>query len=361
VGILTKILLAPFSLLYGSGAWLRNYLYNKHFLRSIHFDVPVINVGNLSTGGTGKTPQVDYLINLLKAQYPVGMLSRGYRRSSSGYQDVNIDSTALEVGDEPLLIKWKHPEIAVAVSEDRATGIPSLVSEKPLGFTVILDDAFQHRTIRSGLNILLTPYNNLYTDDWILPMGNLREFRNGADRADIIIVSHAPTTLSKKEREQVVAKLAPKAYQHIFFSHIQYQRPYQVFQERLLPAAFNEKQQVVLLTGIANSDKMRSYLETQCQEVFERRFADHHSFTQQDIESVINTYNNIEGQEKIIVTTEKDLTRLMPFAASFNKAGVKLLCLPIKVNFVPEEKRRFDRAIHFFVEKTLEEYTKGEN
>lgn len=358
---LRKILLAPFGLLYGAGVLLRNYLYDKHFLHSIHFDVPVINVGNLSTGGTGKTPHVDYLIDLLKEHYPLGVLSRGYRRKTTGYRDVQVNDTANQAGDEPLLIKWKHPEVAVAVSEDRATGIPSLVSQKPFGFTVILDDAFQHRTIRAGLNILLTPYHDLYTDDWILPMGNLREFKDGADRADIIIVSHTPLKLSPHERQQIIDKIAPKNYQLVFFSHITYRPPYQVFQERLLPATFNKSQAVILLTGIANSNKMRAFLETQCGEVYERKFADHHEYTQQDIESVVNTYNNLESQEKLIVTTEKDLTRLLPFAAVFNKAGIKLLCLPIKVNFVPEEKKKFDRAIHFFIEKTLEEYAQAEN
>lgn len=357
---LTKILLSPFTLLYGLVIALRNALYKHKYFRSISFDIPVINVGNLSTGGTGKTPHVDYLINLLKTHYPLGVLSRGYRRKTTGYLDVNTRHSARDVGDEPLLLKWKHPEVAVAVSEDRALGIPNLASQKPPSFTVLLDDAFQHRSIRAGLNILLTPFHDLYTDDFLLPMGNLREFKSGAKRADIIIVSHSPVVISEEERNAVIAKISPESYQHVFFSFIDYMRTYQVFQEEIKVLIPEKDSHILLLTGIANNQKMKSYLDSLCGKVYERSFADHHSYSEQDIESVINTYHDLKAEKKYIITTEKDLTRLFPFANSFNNAGIKVLCLPIKVNFASEDKRRFNKAIHFFIEKTIEEYLSPE-
>jgi tetraacyldisaccharide 4'-kinase len=353
---LFKILLAPFTLLYAIGIAIRNFLYNNNYFRAISFDIPVISVGNLSTGGTGKTPHVDYLIDLLKTHYSLGVLSRGYRRKTNGYLDVQTSHTALDVGDEPLLLKWKHPEVAVAVSEDRALGIPSLASQKPHSFTVLLDDAFQHRSIRAGLSILLTPYHDLYTDDFLLPMGNLREFKSGAERADIIIVSHSPSNLSQSEKDAIKIKIAPKDYQKVFFSYLKYYQTYQVFQEEIYPIIPEEDSHILMLTGIANNSKMKDYLSTLCDKIYERKFADHHTYSDQDIESVINTYNDLKAPNKYIVTTEKDLTRLFPFAHLFNKAGIKLLCLPIKVNFAAEEKSRFNQVIHFFIEKTIEDY-----
>lgn len=353
---LGKILLSPFALIYGVVIFIRNYLYTNQYFRAASFDLPVISVGNLSTGGTGKTPHVDYLIQLLKPYYPVGVLSRGYRRKTSGYLEVTTNHTALDVGDEPLLTKWKYPEIAVAVSENRAMGIPSLASTKPPNFIVLLDDAFQHRSVRPGLNILLTPYHDLFTDDYILPIGNLREFRGGANRADLIIVSHTPPDITESEKHQIQEKIQPKNYQFVFFSYISYLPMYQVFQENMMRVKPSEESEIVLLTGIANNNKILDYTEGKFSKVFPRAFADHHTYNAQDIESIIATFKDVKGKEKYIITTEKDLTRLMPFASAFNKAQIKVLCLPIKVNFVGEDEQRFNKAIYFFVHKTLEEY-----
>ena len=354
--MLSKILLMPFTLLYGIGIAFRNFLYDNKYFRSIRFDIPVINVGNLSTGGTGKTPHVDYLIDLLKAHYPLGVLSRGYRRKTSGYMNVKTNHKARDVGDEPLLLKWKHPEIEVAVSEDRSIGIPSLASQKPPTFTVLLDDAFQHRGIRAGLNILLTPYHELYTDDFLLPVGNLREFKSGAKRADLIIVTHSPQQLTQQEKDRIKTKLSPQDYQHVFFSFLDYHPIYQVFKEDIALISPEKGSDILLLTGIANHSKMKDYLAAKFNKVYERSFPDHHTFTNQDVESIINTYKDLKGKDKYIITTEKDLTRLFPHAQAFNNVGIKVLCLPIKINFEAKEKQRFNKIIHFFIEKTLEEY-----
>ena len=357
---LGKILLAPFALIYGLIIFIRNYLYDQNYFRAASFDLPVISVGNLSTGGTGKTPHVEYLINILKPYYPLGVLSRGYRRKTSGYLEVLATHSAIDVGDESLLTKWKHPDTTVAVAENRALGIPSLVSGKPPNFVVLLDDAFQHRGIKPGLNILLSTYHNLYTDDYLLPVGSLREFKGGAKRADLIIVTHTPFNISADEKQSILAKIAPKKYQHVFFSYISYLPMYQVFQSAIERVEPSKDSEIVLLTGIANNDKLLAHTETRFSKVYTRSFADHHTYTAQDIESIIATYKDLKSEEKYIVTTEKDLTRLVPFAANFNNAQIKVLCLPIKINFVAGDKERFDKAIYFYIHKTLEEYFKEE-
>lgn len=356
MGFFSKILLAPFALIYASIISIRNYLYKNQYFRAISFDVPVINVGNLSTGGTGKTPHVDYLIHLLKEHYPIGVMSRGYRRKTSGYLEVLPQHKAIEVGDEPLLTKWKHPEITVSVVEDRAMGIPSLVSGKADDFVVLLDDAFQHRGVKPGLNILLTPFYDLYVDNNILPLGNLREFKTGADRADIIIVSHSPQNLNDVNKNLVIQKLKAKPYQYVFFSSIAYQNMYQVFSNNKEAITISKDSDIILVTGIANNKNILAHLEENYKSVFTRKFSDHHHYSEQDIESIINTYNNLNSQNKFIITTEKDLTRLAPFAQNFINAKIKVLCLPIKIIFATQEEEKFNKAIFFYIQKTLEEY-----
>ena len=357
MNFLTKILLAPFALIYGLVIFIRNYLYKNQYFRAISFDIPVINVGNLSTGGTGKTPHVDYLINLLKEHYPVGVMSRGYRRKTNGFLEVNTHNKAIEVGDEPLLTKWKHPDITVSVAEDRGMGIPSLVSGKEDNFVVLLDDAFQHRGVRPGLNILLTPFYDLYVDSNILPLGNLREFKSGADRADIIIVSHSPKNLNDVNKNIVIQKLQPKPYQHVFFSSVAYQNMYQVFSNNKEAITISKESDIILVTGIANNKNILAYLEENYNSVFPRKFGDHHHYTEHDIESIITTYQNLSSQNKYLITTEKDLTRLAPHAQKFINANIKVLCLPIKIIFAPQEQEKFNKAIFFYIQKTLEEYS----
>ena len=207
-------LLFPFSLLYGGITALRNFLYNKGFLKSKSYDFPVICVGNLSTGGTGKSPMIELLISFLKDNHKIAVLSRGYKRKTSGYREVIITSSVEEVGDEPLQFKKKYPDITVAVCEDRQTGIKKL---KSMADVVLLDDAFQHRKVKASLNILLTPFDELYMDDCMLPTGNLREPKFGAKRADVIVVTKCPENISDSTMEAVKRKLKPKPHQEIYF------------------------------------------------------------------------------------------------------------------------------------------------
>ncbi|MEZ4928706.1 MAG: tetraacyldisaccharide 4'-kinase [Chitinophagales bacterium] len=360
MSILNKIILSPFALLYAMVIAIRNFLYKKRFFRSVKFGVPVICIGNLSTGGTGKTPHIDYLIATLKHNYSVGVISRGYRRKTTGYAEVQTNSKAIDVGDEPLLLKWRHPEAHIAVSESRAFGIPKLVHNKEENFVVLLDDAFQHRAVRAGLNILLTKYNDLYIDNQILPLGNLREFKSGADRADIIIVTNTPKDISKEDKNAIVAKLKPKSYQYVLFSNIVYQKTYYIQNNQIKFAELEKDSSIILVSGIANNNSLVQYLENKYANVYQRKFSDHHQFTAQDVESIISTYKNTSATKKYLLTTEKDLTRLLPFIEEFNKNEILIHCLPIRINFAPEEREKFDKLIHFFVDTTLEEYLNQE-
>lgn len=356
MSIFNKLILVPFAIIYAVVIALRNFLYKKRIFRSVKFGVPVICVGNLSTGGTGKTPHIDYLVSLLKTNYTVGVLSRGYRRKTSGYIDVLSNSKAVEVGDEPLLLKWKHPEAHIAVSESRAFGIPKLTHNKEDNFVILLDDAFQHRAVRAGLNILLTKFNDLYVNSQILPLGNLREFKSGANRADIILVTNSPKTLSETDKKAIIAKLSPKSYQYVLFSTIEYQKMYYLQYNEIKFTKLESSSSVVLVSGIADNSSLVEHLEQKFQNVYQRKFADHHQYTNQDIESIISTYNNIKEDNKYLITTEKDLTRLLPFIEDFNKNGIHIHCLPIRINFVAEEKEKFNKLIHFYVDTALKEF-----
>ena len=215
-----RILLFPLSLLYWLVIWIRNRLFDKNVFKSTSFNLPIICVGNIAAGGTGKSPMVEYLVKNLRDNYKVATLSRGYKRKTAGYALATESSNALEIGDEPMQFHIKFPDVAVAVGEERMVAIPQLLHDRPDTAVIILDDAYQHRTVKAGLNILLTEYSNLYTEDWYLPTGDLRDERSSAKRADIIVVTKCPSTLSNDEKEAVRAEIAPLPHQQMFFSTI---------------------------------------------------------------------------------------------------------------------------------------------
>lgn len=357
--LITNIFLFPFMLLYGLGVYINNLLYSSGFSRSIQFDLPVICVGNLSVGGTGKTPHVDYIVKTLKDDFPTGVLSRGYKRKTTGYKEVALNSKAIEVGDEPLLLKWKNPSIDVAVAESRSFGIPQLFKKNPANYTVVLDDAFQHRSIRAGLSILLTQYNDRYTQDTLLPIGRLREFKSGAKRADIIIVSNCPINITNQEIDKITAELQLEPYQKVFFSHIHYLPFYSVFESEKSLINIQQDDQIIVVSAIANNESMLNFIKEKATTVYTRTFPDHHQFTESDIESIIATYENLPTKKKYIITTEKDATRLHPFAQEFLKKGIKVVCLPIEIKFIQDTGKTFDDILRFFVYKTLEDFHKA--
>ena len=297
---LLRKLLFPFAILYGFITSLRNYLYDKGILKSYSFDIPVIAVGNLSVGGTGKTPQIEYLIRMLSPNYKVATLSRGYKRKSEGFILADAATTAEILGDEPFQYFKKFPDIQVAVDADRKKGIEQLLNQKSRPEIILLDDAFQHRKVRAGFYILLTAYDDLFCDDFMLPTGNLRESRNGAKRANLIIVTKCPLDITELEQQNIKNKLAVDL--PIYFSSIDYDDKVYNDTESLAVSDLKLTPKM-LLAGIAKPKPFFDYLQTDKDEVM--TFSDHHHFSESDI-------LNIKSQaiDKIIVTTEKDFVRL---------------------------------------------------
>ena len=220
-----RVLLFPFAVLYGIAIKIRNYLYDNEIIQSIEFNFPVICIGNISVGGTGKSPMVEYLLRLLMHRYKTATLSRGYKRKTRGYVLADDKTTALDIGDEPMQFHLKFPEVTVAVGEERAIAIPQLLFDRPETDVIILDDALQHRAIKAGFNILLTDYNNLFTRDMFLPTGDLRDSRSSYKRADIIIVTKCSDNFSGAQKEQITAEIKPTARQQLFFTGIRYGAP----------------------------------------------------------------------------------------------------------------------------------------
>lgn len=319
--IFLRKILFPLAILYGWITQFRNFLYDKGILKSYAFDIPVIAVGNLSVGGTGKTPQIEYLVRLLLVDYKVAMLSRGYKRKSKGFILANEISTAASLGDEPYQMHLKFPNIQVAVDADRKNGIEQLLSIENKPEIIVLDDAFQHRRVRAGFYILLTTFEELYVDDCLLPTGNLRESKSGAHRADVIIVTKCPPTISESEMQVVKDKLNND--KPIFFSTISYDDSVYSLESSL---KVHELQSIpkLLIAGIAKPKPFFAYLQNEGDEIME--FSDHHHFSESDIDTIRKSAGN-----KRVITTEKDFVRLKEHLPSS-----QLFYLPIKTKLVAD-------------------------
>jgi tetraacyldisaccharide 4'-kinase len=307
VNIFRKILF-PFSLIYNAITSIRNGAYDKGILPSRSFDFPIIVVGNLNVGGTGKSPHIEYLIRLLNKKYKIAVLSRGYKRKSKGYQLADENSTAAQLGDEPFQFYRKFKDILVAVDTNRVNGIISLRRLNDPPEIILLDDAFQHRSVKAGLFILLTSFDDLYVDDLVLPSGTLRENRKGARRADIIIVTKCPLNISKEDRLKISKKLKLKKHQLIFFSTIVYSESLIGVNGELSVSKLNEFK-VLLVTGIANSKPLEQYLESLNIDFLHLKYRDHYSFSKLDKEKINRKFEGMKGNKKIILTTEKDYVR----------------------------------------------------
>ena len=336
---LLRKLLFPAAILYGFITSIRNFLFDKGILKSTSFDVPVIAVGNLSVGGTGKTPQIEYLIRLLSNQYKVATLSRGYKRKSEGFVLADGTSNAEILGDEPFQFYQKFPNIQVAVDANRTNGITQLLSQKEKPQIILLDDAYQHRKVKAGFYILLTSYGDLYADDFMLPTGNLRESRSGANRANIIVVTKCPKDLSDQKQEEIRLKLDLNGSQQIYFTFIDYEDEVYSKEERI---AVNEiKSEVkVLLAGIAKPKPFFDYLKNENDECL--TFPDHHHFSDSDLDEIQS-----KAKSKKIITTEKDYVRLKD-----SKLVSQLYYLPIKSTFI-NQHQNFDATVLEYVMKTL--------
>nr|MBP6316228.1 tetraacyldisaccharide 4'-kinase [Chitinophagaceae bacterium] len=341
-----KYLILPFALLYGFIVFLRNKLYDWNVISSIEFNVPVICVGNITVGGTGKSPHIEYLIDLLAPFYKVATLSRGYRRHTTGFIIAHENTNAREIGDEPFQFKSKYPQITVAVAEERMTAIPLLLQNRPETEIVLLDDAFQHRTVRAGLNILLTDYDRLYTRDYIMPFGLLRENKSGAKRAEIIIVSKCPLDMSLEEKKALTTEIQPLPQQQLYFSGIRYKNIYPL--SSIVPT-INADTQVVLVTGIANAAPLIKHLQNDFADVFHLEFKDHHYYTYDDLKEIQEAFSNMPTTNKILVTTEKDASRLMLLQDKILEYQLPFFAQAIGVEILFDEDAQFNTEIRNFV------------
>lgn len=332
--ILLRKILFPLAFLYWLITYIRNWLYDKGIFKSSSFDIPIIAVGNLSVGGTGKTPQIEYLIRLLSDNYKVAVLSRGYKRSTEGFISADENATASSIGDEPFQFYSKFPTIQVAVDANRKNGIENLLQLSNKPDVILLDDAFQHRKVKAGFYILLTAYDDLFCDDYILPFGNLREPSSGKKRADMIIVTKCPNDLSEIAQLKIREKLNVK--QQVFFTTIQYD-DYVFGNDSQLLVSEIQSESKVLVAGIAKPKLFFDFLKSEKDDTLV--FPDHHHFSKQDCEQILAKANG-----RKIITTEKDFVRLNGLLPER-----QLLYLPIKSAFL---NTNIDKTIHDYVGKS---------
>tara|TARA_R100000306_G_scaffold20100_1_gene23960 strand:- start:6202 stop:7215 length:1014 start_codon:yes stop_codon:yes gene_type:complete len=330
---MVRKLLFPFAVLYGWVTGFRNYLYNKNILESKEYNLPIICVGNLSVGGTGKSPMIEFLIETLQDDYKVAVLSRGYKRKTSGYLEVLPSHTAEETGDEPLQFKKKFPNSTVAVCADRRTGIEQLQKKAEV---ILLDDAFQHRKVKADTNILLTPFHDLYINDYMLPTGNLREPRKGAGRADIIVVTKCPKKVPYSKLQRIEFVIPLQNLQKIYFSSIGYDDTIYGKTENL-PLNYLKDKKFTLVTGIANPTPLVEFLNEEGFQFDHDNYADHHNFSAEEIKKL--------SKKELILTTEKDYMRLQN---KLNKYA--LYYLPITTKIKNDQEAFFKEAIHERVE-----------
>jgi len=344
-----RIILFPVSLLYGFVTFIRNKLFDWNVFQPVIFPIKVLAVGNLSVGGTGKTPHIEYLLQLLKDNFRVATLSRGYKRKSKGFILAGESSDAEILGDEAYQYKLRYPGVAVAVDEDRVHGIRKLQENIQDLEVVLLDDAFQHRWVKPGLSILLTDFYHLYPNDYMLPTGNLREYRSGAKRADLIVVTKTPRVLSPITRQRILNELKPDERQPVFFSYIEHGPLHQIPGVEFIPKGDFGDQTALLFAGIANPYPLESYLKKQFARLEHIYFRDHHMYTEKDIMHVIRTFDKIFSKNKVVVTTEKDMVRLLQPELLDMIRHLPFCYVPIQVKFHDNDKDLFDKKISYYV------------
>jgi len=341
--------LYPLGIIYGLVTEVRNLLYDLRILPSRSFAVPVICVGNLSMGGTGKTPLTEYLVRLLKDLFPTAVLSRGYKRKSRGFLIISKRSNVQYTGDEPLQYIRKFDNITVALDEQRDRGIRLLLEKHPGLRVILLDDAMQHRRVKPGLTILLTDYYHLYPEDHIFPVGTLREFRSGSNRADIILVTKTPKIFSPISRRRILAELNAHAHQRIYFTYIRYGDPLPLSDSQDITEYPQRVNMILLITGIGNDGPLCEHLERKCSELVRIGFRDHHPYTVKDLEMITRRFHDLPTQKKVIVTTEKDVMRLRTPQLSGQWKTLPIFYIPISMEFHGNEKEDFDQQILRYV------------
>ena len=346
--------LIPLSWLYGIGVGFRNQLFNIGLLKQHDYDIPIISVGNITVGGAGKTPHVEYLIRLLKDKVKVAVLSRGYKRKTHGYVLANDSSTVTDIGDEPYQMKQKYQDVHIAVDKKRVDGIANITGDAETNDTdvILLDDAFQHRYVKPGINIILVDYHRLIIYDKLLPAGRLREPQSGKDRADIVIITKCPKDLKPMEFRVLTKAMNLYPYQSLYFTTIEYESLTPLFakEKSTIEKEALEDKHVMLITGIASPKQIIIDLKPHVKEMTTLAFSDHHQFKSKDIMKINETFNAIKG-EKIIVTTEKDATRLEQLDGLSEEVKQNLYVLPIKVKFMINQEEEFNDKIIDYVRK----------
>ena len=317
-------------------------MYDAKVLKSTRFDMPTIVVGNLSVGGTGKSPQIEYLIRLLQDTYKIAVLSRGYKRQSKGFVLADASATAKTIGDEPMQFYKKFKNCLIAVDADRVNGIRQLESLENPPDVILLDDAFQHRKVAAGFNILLTPYANLYVEDAMLPTGDLREKVSGASRAQVIIVTKCPETLSESEQFEIADKLQPEMHQTVFFSKIAYAEA--IVGVNNIQVHDLQNYEVLLVTGIARTTPLCEFLKQKNVKYTHLKYPDHHQFTAKELSKIETEFVDMKSDKKLILTTEKDYVR------AFDIGNKHIYYLPIETAFV-EHQNDFDGLVKKYVEQ----------
>jgi len=348
-----RILLFPLSLIYALIIRLRNWCYDKKILASTSFNLPIICIGNVAVGGTGKSPMVEFLVRSLKDKFEIAVLSRGYKRKTRGYALADGSATALDIGDEPMQFHTKFPQVTIAVGEERMVAIPQLLHDRPQTQAIILDDAFQHRAVKAGLNVLLTDCSNLFTRDWYLPSGDLRDSPSSYRRADLIVVTKCREDLSEEERREIVAEIGPGEWQQVFFSAIRYGQPYHITRGEKVQV--NGRVEVLLVTGIANPAQLKKWLNEKSKTYYELSYSDHHIFTIDDLNTITRRFSGITANNKIILTTEKDAVRLAKFRQELESWPIYVI--PIEPRFLFGEEPRFTDLIVKFIT----DFSKNEN
>ncbi len=340
-------LLLPLSWLYTAGVKGYHLLYDLKIRKTWIPGLPVICVGNLSAGGTGKSPMVEYLIRLLQHRFRVATVSRGFRRKTKGFVLADQHTTAGEIGDEPMQFHVKFPQVTVSVGEDRVNAIQTLTRLRPETEVIILDDAFQHRKVKAGMNILLTAYDNLFTTDHYLPAGHLRDLKQHYKKAEIIVVTKCKADLTAEERDAIIQSISPLPGQEIFFTDLHYLKPYHLLDQNA--PEMDHVEVIFLLTGIAFPEQLIEHLKSKNYRITTFIFEDHHQFTREELESLLERFDQQPTPNKIILTTEKDATRLKVHRELLRDRPV--FVLPVAHRFLFDGKKKFEQLVMDFVTK----------
>ena len=346
-----KFLLFPFAIVYGGTLYIRNFLFRIHILKSKSFDIPLIGIGNIAVGGTGKTPMAEYLIRLLHKDFKTGYLSRGYRRKSSGFVYAGESTSPDQIGDEACMINSRFYDLEVAVDEKRVRGVEQILQIRPGLQTIILDDVFQHRYINPGLKILLTDFNNPLYKDFLMPVGMLREYKRARKRADIIMVTKCPESLSKKQREEILLKIRANRNQKVFFTGLSYGEAISL--EGNIQNALDNQTNVFLITGIASPKTLIAYLKGKIKELNTLIFPDHHHFSNRDMKRIEEKMKELKCEDSIIITTEKDAVKIRSLEGIPAKILNNIYVLPVKMSILFDEEAYFDQLVQSYVRENL--------